>query len=49
LLIVVGLILLTAAILALLARRFAKKAMPPKPEQAIDEAQKTMEMLDSHV
>jgi membrane protein implicated in regulation of membrane protease activity len=48
LLIVAGLIFLTAAILALLARRFAKKAMPPKPEQAIEEAQRTKELLDSH-
>ena len=49
LLIVAGLIVLTAAILALLARRFAKKASPPKPEQAIEEAQRTVEMVDSHV
>jgi membrane protein implicated in regulation of membrane protease activity len=49
LLIVAGLIILTAAILALLARRFAKKASPPKPEQAIEEAKRTVEMIDSHV
>jgi hypothetical protein len=49
LLIVAGLIVLTAAILAFLARRFALKAMPPKPEQAIEEAQRTKEVLDSHV
>ncbi len=49
LLIVAGLIILTAAILALLARRFAKKASPPKPEQAIEEAKRTVEMVDSHV
>jgi hypothetical protein len=49
LLIVAGLIVLTAAILALLARRFARKAMPPKPEQAIEEADRTIKMLDSHV
>ena len=49
LLIVAGIIVLTAAILALLARRFAKKAMPPKPEQAIEEAKRTKEMLDDHV
>ena len=48
LLIVVGLILVSAAILTLLARRFAGNAMPPKPEQAIEEAQRTVEMLDSH-
>jgi hypothetical protein len=49
LLIVAGLIVLTAAILAFLAKRFARKAMPPKPEQAIEEAQRTKEVLDSHV
>ena len=49
LLIVAGLIILTAAILALLARRFARKASPPKPEQAIEEAKSTVDMLDSHV
>jgi len=49
LLIVVGIMVLIAAILALLARRFARKASPPKPEQAIEEAQRTMETLDSHV
>ncbi len=49
LLIVAGSIILTAAILALLARRFAKKASPPKPEQAIEEAKRTVEMIDSHV
>src|SRR5262245_57241047 len=49
LLIVAGLIVLTAGILALLARHFARKASPPKPEHAIEEAKTTMEMLDSHV
>jgi len=49
LLIVVGIMVLIAAILALLARRFARKASPPKPEQSIEEAQRTMGMLDSHV
>ena len=49
LLIVVGIMVVTAAILALLARRFARKASPPKPEQAIEEAQRTLEMLDGHV
>jgi hypothetical protein len=49
LLIVAGLIVLTAAILALLARRFARKAAPPKPEQALAEAGRTAKMLDSHV
>jgi H+/Cl- antiporter ClcA len=49
LLIVAGLIVVLAAILALLARHFARKAAPPKPEQAIEEAERTIKMLDSHV
>jgi H+/Cl- antiporter ClcA len=49
LLIVTGLILLLAAIAGLLAARFAKKASPPKPEQAIEEAERTVETLRSHV
>jgi H+/Cl- antiporter ClcA len=49
LLIVTGALVLIAAILALLARRFARNAMPPKPEQAIEEAERTAKMLDSHV
>jgi H+/Cl- antiporter ClcA len=49
LLIVAGIIVLVAAILALLARRYARKATPPKPEQAIEEAERTIQMLDSHV
>ena len=49
LLIVTGLILLLAAIAGLLAARFAKKASPPKPAQAIEEAERTVETLRSHV
>lgn len=49
LLVVAGMIVLVAAILGLLARRFARKASPPKPEQAIEEAERTMQMLDKHV
>ena len=49
LLIVTGLLVLSAVILALLARSFARKAAPPKPEQAIEEAQRTKEMLEKHV
>ena len=49
LLIVTGLILLFAAIAGLLAVRFAKKASPPKPAQAIEEAERTVETLRSHV
>jgi protein-S-isoprenylcysteine O-methyltransferase Ste14 len=49
LLIVAGVIVLVAAILGLLARHFVRKASPPKPEQAIEEAERTIAMLDSHV
>ena len=49
LLIVAGLLLLLAAIAGLLARRSARKASPPKPEQAIEEAERTVETLRSHV
>ena len=49
LLIVAGLILLLAAIAGLLAVRSAEKASPPKPEQAIEEAERTVEALRSHV
>jgi H+/Cl- antiporter ClcA len=49
LLIVAGLILLLAAIAGLLAVRFAKKASPPQPQQAIEEAERTVEALRSHV
>jgi H+/Cl- antiporter ClcA len=49
LLIVAALILLLAAIAGFLATRFAQKASPPKPEQAIEEAERTVEALRSHV
>jgi heme A synthase len=49
LLIVAGAILLLAAIAGLLARRFARQAAPPKPLQAIEEAERTVETLQSHV
>ncbi len=49
LLIVAGLLLLLAAIAGLLAVRSARKASPPKPEQAIEEAERTVETLRSHV
>ena len=49
LLIVAGLILLLAAIAGFLAVRSAKKASPPKPAQAIEEAERTVEALRSHV
>src|SRR6187401_2061875 len=49
LLIVTGIIVLLAAIAAFLATRFAKKASPPKPSQAIEEAERTIETLQIHV
>jgi protein-S-isoprenylcysteine O-methyltransferase Ste14 len=49
LLIVAGILLLVAAIAAYLARRFARKASPPKPTQALEEAARTVETLQSHV
>ena len=49
LLIVAGLIFLLAAIAGLLAVRSARKASPPKPAQAIEEAERTIETLRSHV
>ena len=49
LLIVAALILLFAAIAGLLAARFASKASPPKPTQAIEEVERTVEALRSHV
>ena len=49
LLIVTAVILLAAAILGLLAVRLARKAVPPKPELAIEEAGRTIETLHGHV
>ena len=49
LLIVTVIILLAAAILVWLAVRFARKAAPPKPEVAIEEAERTIGTLQSHV
>jgi protein-S-isoprenylcysteine O-methyltransferase Ste14 len=49
LLIVAGMLLLVAAIAAYLAVRFARKASPPKPTQALEEAARTVETLQSHV
>jgi H+/Cl- antiporter ClcA len=49
LLITAGLIVLLAAIAGFLAVRFAQKASPPKPTQAIEEAERTVEALRSHV
>jgi hypothetical protein len=49
LLIVTIVIFLLAALVGFLARRSARKATPPKPTQAIEEAERTVETLRSHV
>ena len=49
LLIVTVIIFALAAVAGLLARRFAQKATPPTPTQAVEEAQRTVTTLRSHV
>ena len=49
LLIVTVIIFALAAVAGLLARRFARKATPPTPTQAVEEAQRTVTTLRSHV
>ena len=49
LLIVAGILLLLAAVAAFLAKRFVSKVSPPTPTQAIEEAARTVETLQSHV
>ena len=49
LLIVAGVIVLLAAIAGYLAVRSARKASPPTPSQAIEEAERTIETLRDHV
>ena len=49
LLIVTATILSLAAVAGLLAVRFGRKATPPTPTQAVEEAQRTVEALRSHV
>ena len=49
LLIVAVMLLVVAAIAGLLAKRFVSKASPPKPTQALEEAARTVETLQSHV
>jgi uncharacterized membrane protein YqjE len=44
--IVAGLLLVLAAVAGLLAARFLKKGTPPKPELAIDEAQRIRQTID---
>jgi protein-S-isoprenylcysteine O-methyltransferase Ste14 len=49
LLIVAGLLVLVAAIAGYLAMRYIRKATPPKPAQAIEEADSTLQTLKAHV
>src|SRR6478752_123705 len=48
-LIVIGLMLLAAATLGFLARSSARKALPPRPSQAIEEGERTIATVKSHV
>ena len=49
LLIVAGILFLAAAIAGFLALRFVRKASPPKPSQALEEAARTLETFEGHV
>jgi positive regulator of sigma E activity len=49
LLIVAVILLIIAAIVGYLAVRFARKASPPTPSQALEEAGRTIETLQGHV
>ena len=49
LLIVAIILVLVAAIVGYLAMRFARKASPPTPSQALEEAGRTIGTLQSHV
>ena len=49
LLIVAVVLFLLAALAGYLAMRFVRKASPPTPTQAIEEATRTVETLQSHV
>ena len=49
LLIVAGILFLAAAIAVFLAMRFVRKASPPKPTQALEEAARTLETFEGHV
>ena len=44
-----GILLLVAAVVGFLAMRIVRKASPPMPTQAIEEAGRTVEALQSHV
>lgn len=49
LLIVAGILFLAAAIAGFLAVRFVRKASPPKPSQALEEAARTLKTFEGHV
>ena len=49
LLIVAGILFLAAAIAAFLAVRFIRKASPPTPAQALEEAARTLETFEGRV
>ena len=49
LLIVAGMLIIVAAIAGFLAKRFASKARPAQPEQALEEAARTVETMKTHV
>ena len=49
LLIVAGILFVLAAIAGFLAMRFVRKASPPTPEQALEEAARTLETFEGHV
>lgn len=49
LLIVAGILFLAAAIAAFLAVRFVRKASPPTPTQALEEAARTLQTFEGHV
>jgi hypothetical protein len=46
---VAGILFLAAAIAAFLAVRFIRKASPPQPSQALEEAALTLETFESRV
>ena len=48
LLIVAGILFVAAAIAAFLAVRFVRKASPPAPSQALEEASRTLETFERH-
>jgi hypothetical protein len=49
LLVVMGVLLLGAVVLGLLAKRSASKLSKPLPSAAIQEAQRTMKAIEDHV